>query len=160
MPAPLGRTAMEIGPAERLDVVVDFAGLLGQQDLYLMDGSKPIQLLRFNVNQHVTDGSTIPATLRPLPDVGEPTVTRNFAFDFVNGHWTINGLGFDPNRVDAQPVLGTTEKWIITNPTGTTHMFHLHDVDQQCISRDGGLCYPWVASTCAFGLPPMVLRCT
>ena len=141
LPAPVARTAMQMGPAERLDVVVDFAGKLGQE-LYLIDKSTT-QLLKFRVTQHLTDGSTIPSTLRPLPDIGEPTVTRNFSFDRTSGHWTINGLGFDPSRIDARPVLGTTEKWVFTNPTEVTHMVHIHDVDQQCLTRDGGPCYPY-----------------
>jgi FtsP/CotA-like multicopper oxidase with cupredoxin domain len=142
LPAPVSRTAMDVGPGERLDVVVDFAGKLGQE-LYLMDAYQVVPLLKFRVNHSVIDTSTIPATLRALPEIGEPTVTRNFSFDFTSNHWSINGLTFDPNRIDARPVLGTTEKWIFTNPTGTTHMVHIHDVDQQCISRDGGPCYPY-----------------
>ncbi len=142
LPAPVSRTAMEFGPAERLDVVVDFSGKLGQE-IYLMDMYKVTPLLKFRVTQHVADGSSVPATLRPLPDIGTPTVTRNYSFDFTSNHWTINGMGFDPKRIDARPVLGTTEKWIFTNPTGTTHMVHIHDVDQQCLTRDGGPCYPW-----------------
>ncbi len=142
LPAPVSRTAMDFGPAERLDVVVDFAGKMGQE-IYLMDSYKVTPLLKFRVTQHVVDNSTIPATLRALPDIGEPTVTRHFSFDQTSDHWTINGLTFDPNRIDAHPVLGTTEKWIFTNPTGVTHMVHIHDVDQQCISRDGGPCYPY-----------------
>jgi spore coat protein A len=142
LPVPVERTAMEMGPAERLEVVIDFSGRLGQE-LYLEDAAKVTHLLKFRVTQHVTDNSTVPATLRPLPDIGEPILTRNFSFDFTSNHWTINGLGFEPGRIDARPVLGTTEKWIFTNPTGTTHMVHIHDVDQQCLSRDGGPCYPW-----------------
>ena len=142
LPAPVARTAMDVGPGERLDVVVDFAGKLGQE-LYLMDAYQVVPLLKFRVNRSVIDTSTIPSTLRELPDLGQPTVTRNFSFDFTSNHWTINGLTFDPNRIDARPVLGTTEKWVFTNPTGTTHMVHIHDVDQQCISRDGGPCYPY-----------------
>jgi spore coat protein A, manganese oxidase len=142
LPAPVARTAMDIGPAERLDVVVDFAGKLGQE-LYLMDAYQVVPLLKFRVTHGVIDTSTIPSTLRLLPDIGQPTVTRNFSFDFTSSHWTINGLVFDPNRIDARPVLGTTEKWVFTNPTGTTHMVHIHDVDQQCLSRDGGPCYPY-----------------
>jgi FtsP/CotA-like multicopper oxidase with cupredoxin domain len=142
LPAPVTRVAMPIGPAERLDVVVDFAGKLGQT-LYLTDTLSGTQLLQFRVTQHVVDDSTIPATLRSLPDIGEPTVTRNWSFDQTAGHWTINGLAFDPNRVDAKPVLGTTEKWVFTNPTGQLHMVHVHDVSQQCVSRDGGACYPY-----------------
>lgn len=142
LPVPVTRTAMEMGSAERLDFVIDFSRKLGQE-LYLDDAFKVTHLLKFRVTQHVTDTSSIPATLRSLPDIGEPTVTRNFSFDFTSNHWTINGLGFDPSRIDARPVLGTTEKWVFTNPTGTTHMVHIHDVDQQCLSRDGGPCYPW-----------------
>ena len=142
LPAPVTRTGMRIGPAERLDVVVDFAGKLGQT-IYLMDTLSGTQLLQFQVTQDVVDDSTIPATLRPLPDIGEPTLTRNWSFDETDGHWTINGLTFDPNRVDAKPVLGTTEKWVFTNPTTQAHTVHIHDVSQQCISRNGGACYPY-----------------
>jgi FtsP/CotA-like multicopper oxidase with cupredoxin domain len=142
LPAPVTRSSMPIGPAERLDVVVDFAGKLGQT-LYLTDTLTGTQLLQFRVTQQVIDDSTIPATLRPLPDIGEPTVTRNWSFDQTAGHWTINGLVFDSNRIDARPVLGTTEKWVFTNPTGEVHMVHIHDVSQQCVSRDGGPCYPY-----------------
>ena len=77
-PVPVLRTAMRMGPAERLDVVVDFAGRLGQ-DVYLTDTMTGAQLIKFRVNQHLTDDSVIPATLRALPDIGEPTVTRNSA---------------------------------------------------------------------------------
>jgi FtsP/CotA-like multicopper oxidase with cupredoxin domain len=142
LPVPVSRTALDFGPAERLDVVVDFAGKLGQE-IYLMDASQMVPLLKFRVTQHATDTSTVPTTLRALPDIGQPTVTRNFSFDFTSNHWTINRQRFDPDRIDAKPVLGTTEKWIFTNPTGSTHMVHIHDVDQQCVSRDGGACYPW-----------------
>jgi len=142
LPAPVLRTGMRMGPAERLDVVVDFAGKLGQT-LYLTDVLTGMPLLEFRVTEHIVDDSSIPPTLRPVPDIGEPTVTRNWSFDKTAGHWTINGLRFDPNRVDAKPALGTTEKWVFTNPTGQVHTVHIHDVSQQCISRNGAACYPY-----------------
>jgi spore coat protein A, manganese oxidase len=142
LPAPVLRTGMRIGPAERLDVVVDFAGKLGQT-LYLTDVLTGMPLLEFRVTEHIVDDSSIPPTLRPVPDIGEPTITRNWSFDKTAGHWTINGLRFDPNRVDAKPALGTTEKWVFTNPTGQVHTVHIHDVSQQCISRNGAACYPY-----------------
>lgn len=144
LPAPVSRTALNFGPAERLDLVVDFAGKSGQE-LYLMDAYEMVPLLKFRVTQHAVDTSEVPTTLRSLPEIGEPTVTRRFSFDFTANHWSINGLGFDPKRVDAHPVLGTTEKWVFTNPTGTTHLVHIHGVDQQCLSRDGKPCYPYEA---------------
>ena len=84
LPAPVTRTGMRMGPAERLDVVVNFAGELGQ-NIYLVDVLTGTQLLEFRVTQHVTDDSSIPATLRPLPDIGEPSVTRNWSFDQHSG---------------------------------------------------------------------------
>lgn len=145
LPAPVSRTALDFGPAERLDVVLDFTGKLGK-DLYLMDAhDEMVPLLKFRVSRHAVDTSSVPATLRSLPDIGEPIVTRHFSFDLTSQHWTINGLAFDPNRVDAHPVVGTTEKWVFTNPTLATHFVHIHGVDQQCISRDGKPCYPYEA---------------
>jgi FtsP/CotA-like multicopper oxidase with cupredoxin domain len=142
LPGPVARADMRMGPAERLDVVVDFAGRLGQ-DVYLVDTLTGMQLLKFRVAQHLIDDSSIPPALRPVPDIGEPTVTRYWRFDHTAGHWTINGLRFDPKRVDARPVLGTTERWIFTNATGMPHTAHMHDVYQQCLSRDGGACYSY-----------------
>src|SRR4051812_19972509 len=142
LPARVTRSGMRMGPAERLDVVVNFAGEL-DQNIYLVDSLTGTQLLEFRVTQHVTDDSSIPATLRAVPDIGEPSVTRNWSFDHTAGHWTINGLRFDPERVDATPILGTTEKWVFTNPTAQPHTVHIHDVSQQCVSRNGGACYPY-----------------
>jgi FtsP/CotA-like multicopper oxidase with cupredoxin domain len=142
LPAPIVRGVMRMGPAERLDVIVDFSGKLGQ-DVYLTDTLTAVQLLKLRVTHHEIDNSTIPPTLRALPDIGEPTVTRTWTFDRTDGHWTINGLRFDPDRIDAQPVLGTTEKWVFTNPTGMAHTVHIHDVDQQCLTRNGGPCFPY-----------------
>jgi len=142
LPVPVPRTEMRAGPAERLDVVIDFAGKLGQT-LYLTDTSSGTNILQFRVTQDVTDNSSIPATLRALPAIGQPTLTRVFDFDRTAGHWTINGLRFDPARVDAQPVLGTVEKWVFHNPTGAAHTVHLHGIDQQCVSRNGGACYSY-----------------
>ena len=137
LPAPVTRASMRFGPGERLDVVIDFAGHLGETFSLrdMEDPQNPIDILQFRVTQDLTDNSSVPATLRPLPDVGEPTVTRTWVFGKTAGVWTINGLPFDPNRVDAQPVLGTTEKWIIQNAGGRIHTFHLHDVENVCLTR-------------------------
>src|SRR4029450_9698134 len=72
LPAPVTRSSMRFGGGERLDVVIDFAGHLGET-FYLRDvedPQNPIDLLQFRVTQDLTDTSSIPATLRPLPDIG------------------------------------------------------------------------------------------
>ncbi len=154
LPGAVTRTAMDFGPAERLDVVIDFAGKFGQE-IYLMDAYQVVPLLKFRVSQHAaSDPSSVPATLRPLPDLGSPTAFRSFSFDFTSNRWTINGRSFDPGRVDARPLLGSTEQWTFTNPTGSTHLVHIHDVDQQCVSRNGQPPYAYEAMKETWSVAP------
>jgi FtsP/CotA-like multicopper oxidase with cupredoxin domain len=142
LPAPVDRTSMRLGTGERLDVVIDFAGRLGQ-DVYLRDARSGTDVVKFRVNQDLTDNSSVPAALRPVPAIGEPAITRMFDFDRTSGHWTVNGQRFAPDRIDVMPVLGQTEKWILHNATGAAHPVHLHGVDQLCMSRNGGPCLPY-----------------
>jgi FtsP/CotA-like multicopper oxidase with cupredoxin domain len=142
LPKPVRRTRMLIGPAERIDVVVDFAGRLNQrivlQNLAAQGSLR--QVMQFRVSRDLTDTSSIPAKLRPLPVLGSTSaVTRTFEFGQArfSNVWTINGLTFDPDRIDAQPRLGTTETWILRNKSGANHFVHLHDVDQQLVRRNG-----------------------
>lgn len=109
--------------------------------------------LQLRVGSTVTepDPGPPPAALRPLPawaaGVGGPTTKPDRVFAFGRGLdtsttppaviWTINGRPFDPTRVDAQPVLGTTETWLLFNVSPSTHLVHLHDVDWLVLSRNG-----------------------
>jgi FtsP/CotA-like multicopper oxidase with cupredoxin domain len=148
LPAPVRRTRIVIAPAERVDVVIDFAGKLGQRIVLqnlAADGSLR-QLMQFRVTRHLIDTSKVPAKLRPLPKLDDPSVvTRTFIFgrQRLTGLWTINGETFDPNRIDAQPKLGTTETWIFKNGSSSNHVIHIHDVDQQLVSRNGVAPKPW-----------------
>jgi spore coat protein A len=142
LPAPVRRSRITIAPAERVDVVIDFAKKLGQRIVLqnlAADGSLR-QLMQFRVTRDLTDTSSVPSKLRPLPALDATSaVTRTFVFgrNRFSGVWTINGQAFDPNRIDAQPKLGTTETWIIKNGSSSNHVIHIHDVDQQLVSRNG-----------------------
>lgn len=140
LPAPVSRSSMTIGPSERVDVVVDFSGLSQNATVRLRDLDNSGQdIMEFRLTRSVTNSASIPSQLRSWPDLtNEPiAATRTFVFDRSQGAWTINGLAFDPDRFDAQPVLGTTEEWTLVNPSGWTHVIHIHDVDQQLMSRNG-----------------------
>ena len=56
----------------------------------------------------------------------------------VGGHegWTINGLPFDPDRMDAQPRLGDVERWQFVSDLH--HPVHLHLDPFQVVRRGGG----------------------
>ncbi|MEJ7894660.1 MAG: multicopper oxidase family protein [Solirubrobacteraceae bacterium] len=147
LPAPVSRKSIRLGPAERADVVIDFAGRKGE-NIVLQNGEafaptdREAEVMQFRVsNNDVTDTSSpVPASLRPLPKTDTPVVTRTWDFNRTAGKWTINGAGFDPDRVDAKPTLGTTERWVFRNPAtpgAQTHMVHVHLNDQKGVSRDG-----------------------
>lgn len=142
LPAPVRRSRILIGPAERVEVVIDFARKLGQRIVLqnLAEDGSLRQVMQFRVTRDLTDDSSVPARLRPLPSLDSTSaVTRTFEFGQARftGVWTINGKPFDPNRIDAQPKLGTTETWIFKNTSGSNHVVHIHDVDQQLVSRNG-----------------------
>jgi spore coat protein A len=142
LPAPVRRTHMLIGPAERVDVVIDFGKRLNQKIVLqnLAATGSLRQLMQFRVTRDLTDNSSVPSKLRPLPSIDATSVvTRTFELgrQRFGGRWTINGNVFDPARVDAQPKLGTTETWILKNKSSVAHLVHIHGVDQQLVSRDG-----------------------
>jgi len=142
LPAPVRRTRIRLGPAERVDVVIDFAKRLNQKIVLqnLAATGSLSQLMQFRVTRDLTETSTIPTKLRPLPPIDATSAeTRTFVFgrERFNGRWTINGQVFDPERIDVQPALGTTETWILKNKSGVPHVIHIHDVDQQLVSRNG-----------------------
>ena len=49
--------------------------------------------------------------------------------------WQINGLGFDPNRIDARPRLGSTEIWTFVNHSNRVHPMHLHGFQFRVLER-------------------------
>jgi spore coat protein A len=147
LPAPVQRTSMILQPAERVEVVIDFAGLLGQ-NVNLVDtntpgppNAPPRELMQFRVNRDLTDNSQVPATLRPLPTFPAPVEEREFHIEAeldAAGNpilWTFNDQRFDSARVDADPVLGTTERWTFFNDSPQPHSIHIHDVDWRLVSR-------------------------
>jgi spore coat protein A, manganese oxidase len=141
MPAPIQRTSILLQPAERAEFIVDFAGLLGT-NLILRDaqtpgtpGNPPADLVQFRVNRDLTDNSSVPATLRPAPTFPAPVRDRSFVLSAAADasgtvtQWRINNQPFDSARIDADPVLNTTERWTFFNDSPQPHAIHLHDVD-------------------------------
>jgi FtsP/CotA-like multicopper oxidase with cupredoxin domain len=100
--------------------------------------------MQFRVTRKVPDFSRVPPTLRPIPGVGTPVKTRtwNFTRDAATGAFTINDLIMDCNRFDANMKLNAREEWVLRNAGGWVHSIHIHDVDQMCVSRNGGPCGP------------------
>ncbi|HWW67006.1 MAG TPA: multicopper oxidase family protein [Solirubrobacterales bacterium] len=161
MPRPVRRHEVLLGPAERAEVVVDFAAAAGEavelrsgprHDGEHARGARPYAgaLMQFRVGRkRLPDRTRVPRRLRPLPAwtrEARQTPDRTWTISIgglFKTTWTINGKTFNPARVDAFPVLGTTETWEIVNRTNVAHMMHIHHTDWYLLSRDGKPPPPW-----------------
>ncbi|KUL41466.1 multicopper oxidase family protein [Actinoplanes awajinensis] len=74
-------------------------------------------------------------------DVSSPDATRTIALSNRGNSMLINGVaGTTMAAMEAAGImttLGATEVWTITNATGLTHSFHLHDVPFQVLTVNG-----------------------
>jgi FtsP/CotA-like multicopper oxidase with cupredoxin domain len=157
LPQPVTVQSVRIGPAERVDVVIDFTNYQNNSEVFLVnrlqqtDGRKPdglvspgTSILKFLVDGVVPapDPSQVPATLLPVTEgpaqlLPEVKVQRRIKADRSNGAWTINGQFFDENRISARPRRGEPEIWILESGGGWVHPVHIHLSEFFILSRDG-----------------------
>ena len=140
--APVRHSVLRIAPGERFDVAVDFSGYLVGSEVTMVNRlgrDATAQVMRFRVVRPGRDDSVIPARLstveplRPGPVVRRWRFTRGRAGSHAG--WTINGLPFDPARVDARPRLGEVERWRFI--TDLHHPVHVHLDPFQVLTRRG-----------------------
>lgn len=137
---PISHDAIDIAPAERFDVIVDFARYPVGQHVTLVNqfGTGPTAaVMRFQVARAATDDTHIPDRLSTIAalDPTAATVTRTMLFQ-DHGQtmgWTINGAPFSPGHVNAAPRLGAVEVWRLISDFH--HPIHLHLVHFQVLSR-------------------------
>lgn len=161
MPQPVRRKEVTIGPAERVELLVDFAPAAGQR-VELRSGPRhgarhPLgarpyvgALMQFRVDpRRSPDRTRAPRRLRPLPGWTKrlsPTPKRTFEISIGGAFetaWLINGRTFNPARADAHPKLGSVETWEFVNRTSVAHMIHIHLTDWLLLSRNGRPPPPW-----------------
>ncbi len=147
-----GVGALTVGPGERYDVVVDFAGYANGDEILLRNSAGapfpngPVdlpQVMKFHVTSQSGYTSAVPDTLRPITRLDPATAvqTRDLRLkqSGIDGCgrqvWEINGLGF--MDITEYPQLGTTEIWRFINDSGVSHPMHMHLVMFQILDRDG-----------------------
>ena len=147
-----GVGALTLGPGERYDVVVDFAGFANGDEILLSNSAGapfpngPVdvaRVMKFRVTSQMGDTDPIPATLRPIQriDPASAVGTRDFRLkqSGLDGcgrqMWEINGLHW--KDITEYPQLGTTEIWRFINESGVSHPMHMHLVMFQVLDRDG-----------------------
>ena len=140
LPSPVETKRIVIAPAERLDIIIDFRAVPGQNVELVSD---TLELMQFRVsNAAVQDDSMLPDTLRSVSRIPETQAIRTRLltldeFDGDNGQAMVMLLN---RRHWADPVSeivqrGTTEIWSLANLTQDTHPIHLHMVRFQILDR-------------------------
>lgn len=151
LPAPVARTQILLGPGERYDVVVDFAGYPAGTQIVLTNDAPGMfpgepgegvipNVMRFDVVAGPGHVAPLPVALRPVPpvDTTEAALTRDFTLrkgsdPCAGAMWMINDLHWDD--ITEYPVLGTTEMWRFINESGMSHPMHMHLVQFQIVDR-------------------------
>jgi spore coat protein A len=151
--APVQTSRLLILPAERADVIVDFAGFEGK-DLVLRNTKLPAEvvspaspnlpiIMQFRVGATVTNPgpATIPTSLPgALPDFGSPARERFITLEEVLDatgepiRSEIDGLRFD-DPVNIQVPAGDIEDWLLINLSADTHPIHLHLPQFEVVGR-------------------------
>jgi FtsP/CotA-like multicopper oxidase with cupredoxin domain len=154
LPAPVAVTQLTISPAERFEVLVDFAngkavvleagpdeamGIFGR---LAPDGSGDyVPLMRFETTRTRPLVKEMPSRLVELSAASAASAVRRRQFIVNSGVCVnrtqagehadmvaltgINGKLFDMDRIDVETELGTTEVWEVVS-LGMAHPFHIH----------------------------------
>ena len=154
---PVDVDTIVLGPANRHDVIIDFANYNDGDDIELLNimeqinGQGPTgrrldfadaqKVMQFRVRGPVVaDNSQVPADLRPLPsiDLDAVVVEREWIFDHDMGLWTVNQEFMDPTKVSAHIQQGTAEVWTFRNAgTSWAHPVHVHFEEFQVLEWNG-----------------------
>ncbi|MEV7618205.1 multicopper oxidase family protein [Streptomyces sp. NPDC089799] len=148
--SPVQRTELLMLGGERAEIVVDFSrygvgGSVVLENTGALSTERP-EVLRFDVVRDAWDSSVVPSRLSEFPPLPARTVERSFELRTFP-EMTINGLSYDPARVDVTARLGTTELWTVRNMEAPVepgkpdfhvwHSFHTHLTYFRVLERNG-----------------------
>ncbi len=139
---PLRHDHVELAPAQRCDLVVDFSAYPTGTEVTLHDDfgdGEMGRVMRFVVGAERGAAFSVPdrlSTIEPLR-AADAVVTRTFRFRRGEAHgragWLIGEEPFGPDQVVARPRLGTVEVWRLM--ADFHHPVHLHLSPFQVLSR-------------------------
>lgn len=157
--SPVMTNRIPMGPGERIDVIVDFSAVAGQNLILKNNARSPFpygetpnprttgQIMAFRVAQTLTepDTSELPANLRPYPitDMGNSSETRQLILsegvdEYGRMKPMLGTVADGPlefmEEITENPALNAIEEWEIYNTTPDAHPVHLHLVHFQVLS--------------------------
>lgn len=141
---PVELTELQLTPAERAEIVVDFSKIKENEDVSLIMDDGTV-LLPFKINDKENEvKDEIQEPLNPVTISDEEMqkpVSKEIVLFGMGHHVSINGKKFDMNRIDFTQKKGETEIWEIYNKPdmmgGMIHPFHIHGTQFKVISING-----------------------
>ncbi|HEY4011579.1 MAG TPA: multicopper oxidase domain-containing protein [Acidobacteriaceae bacterium] len=138
--APVKAKRVLLAPAERTDLVFDFASYAGKNVILRSD---TFEIMQFRVGGSATKStSAVPAKLRTIERIPESRAVRTRRLTLDEAMDKVQqSMGMTLNNtpwhmpVTEKPVINTTEIWEIVNLTEDTHPIHLHLVRFQLLDR-------------------------
>jgi FtsP/CotA-like multicopper oxidase with cupredoxin domain len=159
---PFSVNSLLLSPGERADILVSFKNLAVGKEVYLLSktfdggaqGQQEFKIMKFRVNQQVSDSFVTPSQLSVITPLSESSASKtrsmkirgmmqgmngNMGGNMGSGMHTINDKIYDLNRIDETINAGATEIWDFDNSEGDEiHPMHIHGVQFQILSRTGG----------------------
>jgi spore coat protein A, manganese oxidase len=150
---PVPMQQLVLAPAERADVLVNFAGFKKKAiELKNHQLAKPManpapalaSVMQFRVSGAATStvGNAIPATIQggraanlPAASATRFYTLNEFGVDTPQWVLTLNGQRFDAMATSDTRAAGTIEDWTYINLTADTHPMHVHLVNFQVVGR-------------------------
>lgn len=141
---------ISIHPSERVDVILDFSKLNGQEMILkndLGENASPEdatnEVMKFKVTKPLSgeDKSVIPKTLSDIPSLKHHKISANRVVKLMGSSDEYgrpllllnNKKWHDP--IEITPQVGSTEIWSFMNITAFTHPMHIHLIQFQILER-------------------------
>ncbi|WP_206099698.1 multicopper oxidase domain-containing protein [Longirhabdus pacifica] len=155
LPEPVKLTEVLIGPAERIDILVDFSQFEPGTQLTLTNdapapfpnGPLPDPQTTGNIMQFTVVDSipkkpkALPPKLNKIPkltpNVPDRILTLNIVRDAATNNpleLLLNGQKWEDDTTEL-PIIGSTEEWQIVNLTAAVHPIHIHLIDHLLVNR-------------------------
>ncbi len=166
--APVALTRLVLAVGERAEILVDLTGATVGSSLDLQAfntgqandfpggeaatagqfgsllNNTTFNILHINVGAATANAvTTRPATLTTNTFYGLADVTNTRTVTITNGFpggapFNFDNLSYSSSVINQNLNLNAVERWNITNTSGFSHSFHIHDIQFHLISRTGG----------------------
>jgi spore coat protein A, manganese oxidase len=154
--SPAQMTSKLIGPAERIDILVDFSNVpvgtkIILKNTAIIPGGQESpqttgQIMQFTVtDQKGLSPQTLPSNLNPTlsgdyPTLPQPSKQRILTLINVADQTGASSVMLLDGQkwsapISEKPALGSTEDWVLANPTMDAHTIHTHLVQFQIVQR-------------------------